>query len=231
MGADRSAAQMRKPRWRFASLFVAMIAGCASEHVAFALIDVPIEWQLVSNQRYRTTSCPLISGSYTSKGMARVFRSVEGKPQAPQDELVGAWRIGYSQRTGAREIVAPDDHRAPTGIRIDEVRIAQINETRYEVYRPQKGGKIEIASFDSTAGDFSCTDGIIHLAVKRQAGSSEGTTTHTELISSMYVADDGALIVKQRMTSKASSLIFLRSEIITEDYARFPRATPPPPRN
>jgi len=219
---------MRKTRRRCALLFAAMMTGCVSERVAFALSDVPVEWQSASNERYHATSCPLISGSYTSKGIARVFRRVDGKPQAPQDELVGAWRIGYSQRTGAREIVAADDSRVPSGIKIDEVRIAQLNETRYEVYRPQRSGKIEIASFDSTAGDFSCTDGIIHLAVKRQAGSSEGTTNQTELISSIYVAEDGALIVKQRMTSKASSLIFFRGEIITEDYARFPRATPVP---
>lgn len=136
---------------------------------------------------------------------------------------MGAWRIGYSQRLGSRELLDSTDSRVPLGLDIDEVRIAQLSETRYEVYRPQKGGKIDVSTFDSTWGDFHCADGIIHLAIKRQDGSSEGTTRHSELTSSIRIAPDGALIVKQQLVSGASSLLLFRSEIITEDYARFTR--------
>ena len=206
-----------------------LLTGCANatDQVALPTHDAPLEWSDVSQARYTGTDCPLISGVYRSSGTERIFSRIDGKSQAPRDGPAGPWKIGYSKRSGAQQVLDMTDPRVPKGLQLGEVQIVQLSGARYEVYRPQKAGKVEVDEFDSNMGDFNCIGGTIHFPTNRNAGSSDGTTHYIESTRSMRVSKEGALLIKSNLGSKSSSLIFFRSEGVFEIYARFVRVRPP----
>lgn len=204
------------------------LLGCAN---ATDQIDMPtheasLDWSNVSPARYPGTDCPLISGVYRSSGKERIFSRIDGKLQTPRDGPAGPWKIGYSKRSGAKQVLEMTDPSVPKGLELDEVQIVQLSGTRYNVYRPQRAGKVEVDMFDSNLGDFDCIGGTIHFPTNRNSGSSDGTTQYIESTRSMSVSKDGALLIKSKLGSKSSSLIFFQSEGVFEIYARFVRLRP-----
>ncbi|MFN8695049.1 MAG: hypothetical protein ACK5YB_06305 [Burkholderiales bacterium] len=219
---------MRAALKLFAIGIFPLLIGCANatDQVALPTHEAPLEWNDTSQARYAGTDCPLISGVYRSSGTEREFSQINGKSQAPRDGPVGSWRVGYSKRTAARQLMDAVDDRVPKGLQLDEFQIVQLSGTRYNVYRPQKAGKVEVHEFDSNMGDFNCIGGTIHFPTNRNSGSSDGTTHDIESNSFMRVSKDGALLIKLHLVSKSSSLIFFRGERAFESYARFVRLRP-----
>ncbi|AMS31801.1 hypothetical protein AEM42_04200 [Betaproteobacteria bacterium UKL13-2] len=220
---------MRAAEKVFAIGIFPLLIGCANatDQVALPTHEAPLDWNDILQARYAGTDCPLISGVYRSSGTERIFSQIDGKPQAPRDGSAGPWKIGYSKRSGAQQVLDMTDHRVPKGLELGEVQIVQLSGTRYEVYRPQKAGKVEVDVFDSIMGDFNCIGGTIHFPTNRNSGSSDGTTHYIESTRSMRVSKDGALLIKSNLGSKSSSLIFFRSEGVFEIYARFVRLRHP----
>ena len=220
---------MRAALKLFAIGIFPLLFGCANatDQVALPTHEAPLDWSNVSQARYAGTDCPLISGVYRSSGTEREFGQINGKSQAPRDGPVGSWRIGYSKRSGAQQVLDMTDPRVPKGLQLDEFQIMQLSGTRYEVYRPQKAGKVAVDEFDSNMSDFNCIGGTIHFPTNRNAGSSDGTTHYIESNSFMRVSKEGALLIKLHLVSKSSSLIFFRGERAFESYARFVRVRPP----